>query len=421
MSEWKKYKLGDLVSHKKGFAFKSKDYKSNGVRIIRVSDLTDSSIDLSQSLFIEQTLAENFLEYQLTNGDIIITTVGSWEYNPASIVGKVVKVPSNAEKSLLNQNAVRLRALQGANQTFLYYRMKCNDFKEFIIIGAQGSANQAAITLQQIFSFEFDLPSIKEQQRIASILSSLDDKIELNRRMNQTLEQIAATLFKKYFVDDIDLDNLPEGWKHHKVNDLFDITIGRTPPRVQQEWFSRNPEDVKWISIKDMGMSGVYISETSEYLTNEAVKKFNVPIIPDNTVVLSFKLTMGRVSITTEKMLSNEAIAHFIPKSSTYLSPEYIYLFLKNFEYDSLGNTSSIATAVNSNTIKGINILTPNKDIEKLFNLRVKAIFKKIKSNQQEIKTLSQIRDYLLPKLMSGEIDVTAINQNQSLHEEVFS
>lgn len=157
-----------------------------------------------------------------------------------------------------------------------------------------------------------------------------------------------------------------------------------------------------------MGNSGTYIFDTSEYLTKEAVKKFNVPVIPDNTVVLSFKLTVGRVAITTEKMLSNEAIAHFIPKKSTYLTPEYIFLFLKNFEYDSLGNTSSIATAVNSQTIKGINILVPDIEITNNFSSSVVALFKRIKTNQEEIKTLSQIRDSLLPKLMSGEIEVSA-------------
>lgn len=274
---------------------------------------------------------------------------------------------------------------------------------------ASTGATRKAITKAMIEDFEIEIPDEEGtaiQTRIATILSSLDDKIELNRRTNQTLEQIAQILFKKYFVDDIDPENLPEGWRFEKVNNLFDVTIGRTPPRVQQEWFSTNPDEVKWISIKDMGTSGVYISETSENLTWEAVKKFNVPVIPNDTVILSFKLTVGRVSITTENMLSNEAIAHFIPKSSTYLTSEYIYLFLKNFDYDSLGNTSSIATAVNSQTIKGINILTPEEKKVQEFSSTVNSLFKKIKKNQEEIKSLSTLRDTLLPKLMSGEIEV---------------
>lgn len=268
------------------------------------------------------------------------------------------------------------------------------------------------LSKEQLNNYEVEIPEdLPTQTRIASILSSLDDKIELNRRTNHTLEQMAQTLFKKYFVDDIDPENLPEGWSYEKVNDLYDISIGRTPPRVQHEWFSTNPKDVMWISIKDMGVSGIYISETSEYLTSEAVKKFNIPVIPNNTVVLSFKLTVGRVAITTERMLSNEAIAHFIPKSSTYLTSEYVYLFLKNLDYDSLGNTSSIATAVNSQTIKGIKMLIPDKEKVRVFSSTVVLLFKKIKTNQEEIKALCKLRDSLLPKLMSGEIEVNAIEK----------
>ncbi len=310
-----------------------------------------------------------------------------------------------------------VRAKKNFDQGFIYYLMASEEFVDLSSQGSSGTRMPRA-DWNNLKNIEWEFPSLPTQTRIAAILSSLDDKIELNRRTNATLEAMAQTLFKKYFDlpaiasakegYDIDPDNLPDGWRYEKVESLFDISIGRTPPRVQREWFSNNHEDVKWISIKDMGNSGTYIFETSEYLTKEAVKKFNVPVIPDNTVVLSFKLTVGRVAITTEKMLSNEAIAHFIPKKSTYLTPEYIFLFLKNFEYDSLGNTSSIATAVNSQTIKGINILVPDIEMINNFSSSVVTLFKRIKTNQEEIKTLIQIRDSLLPKLMSGEIEVNA-------------
>ncbi|MCQ8213632.1 restriction endonuclease subunit S [Cetobacterium somerae] len=124
-----------------------------------------------------------------------------------------------------------------------------------------------------------------------------------------------------------------------------------------------------------------------------------------NTVILSFKLTIGRVVITNEAMATNEAIAHFTNKNITNMT-EFLYLYLKNFNYNSLGNTSSIATAVNSKIIKNIPFYLPNEKLMSKFNEIITKIFEQIRENQQEIQVLTEIRDILLPKLMSGEIEV---------------
>lgn len=116
----------------------------------------------------------------------------------------------------------------------------------------------------------------------------------------------------------------------------FDITIGRTPPRIEPEWFSESPTGKKWISIKDIGNNKTYIFETSEYLTDEAIKKFNIPVIPVNTTILSFKMTVGKLTITTEEMLSNEAIAHLKIKNNSALSTEFIYCYLQKLDFNSL-------------------------------------------------------------------------------------
>jgi type I restriction enzyme S subunit len=155
-----------------------------------------------------------------------------------------------------------------------------------------------------------------------------------------------------------------------------------------------------------MGNCSGYILETSEYLKSAAVNRFNVPIIPPNTVILSFKLTVGRVCISSEEMLSNEAIAHFVPKTESFEQPFYTYLYLKNFDFDSLGNTSSIATAVNSQSIKKMPFLAPDISVLNTFNNEISPLFNLLLSNDKEIQSLMKIRDTLLPKLMSGEIEV---------------
>ncbi|HDL5595159.1 TPA: restriction endonuclease subunit S, partial [Mannheimia haemolytica] len=205
---------------------------------------------------------------------------------------------------------------------------------------------------------------------------AFDQKIQLNTQTNQTLEAIAQAIFKSWFVDfdpvrakaaalsegkseheanlaamsvicgkdtselndteykalwqiaeafpsEFGDEGLPIGWKFNQADNLFDVGIGKTPPRKESEWFSDNANDTEWISIKDMGNQGLFITESSEYLKAEAVDTFNIKRIPENTVILSFKLTVGRVSITTKETTTNEAIAHFKIPSSSNLSSEF--------------------------------------------------------------------------------------------------
>ena len=283
------------------------------------------------------------------------------------------------------------------------------------------------VSREQLNGLKIKAPDLPTQTAIAEILSSLDDKIELNNKINQDLENLAQTLFKQWFIDfefpnengepykssggemvDSELGEIPKGWEESNLEDISNITIGRTPPRQEYHWFSENSNDVKWISIKDMGNCGTFILNTSEYLTEEAVSKFKIPIIESNTVIISFKLTVGRISITTERMLSNEAIAH-INLIDDSMSPEFIYLYLKQFNFDSLGSTSSIATAVNSKAIKALKFIKPAQDVFQNFQLQVIPVFQQILSYTKEKQELTNLRDTLLPKLISGELEVSQI------------
>ena len=210
------------------------------------------------------------------------------------------------------------------------------------------------------------------------------------------------TLFRKMFVD-TNSDTRYEC----RVDEYFDISIGKTPPRKESQWFSMNPVDCVWVSISDMGSCGLYISDSSEYLTHESIERFNVKIVPDNTVILSFKLTVGRVAITDGDMTTNEAIAHF--KTDKTEINEYLDCHLKEFNYQTMGSTSSIATAVNSKIIKAMPFIVPADDELVEFHAFAAPMFAMIKANQKENVRLTELRDSLLSRLMSGEIDVSDI------------
>jgi type I restriction enzyme S subunit len=245
---------------------------------------------------------------------------------------------------------------------------------------SQGSATKF-LTIVILRNIELQLPPLPEQKAIAQILTAFDDKIELLQAQNKTLETTAQTIFKEWFGKYQIGDELPEGWRVGRLGEEFNITIGRTPPRKEKEWFSNTPIGKKWISIKDIGNSGAYISNTAEYLTNKAIERFNIPIIPKNTTILSFKMTVGKLTITTEDMLSNEAIAHLKLKQNTVLSSEFIYLYLQDLDFNALGSTSSIVTAINSTMIKYLEFLMPEKNILLQFDELIKPIFDKIYNN----------------------------------------
>ena len=283
---------------------------------------------------------------------------------------------------------------------FIYYAMLILG-KELNFISKTSTA-VPIVNKTSFSSYEISCPDLEQQKKISSILKGLDDKIERNKMINYNLYQQALALFRKMFVETSN-----DARQECRADEYFDISIGKTPPRKEPQWFSTNPADRVWVSISDMGTCGLYIADSSEYLTHESVDKFNVKVVPDNTVLLSFKLTVGRVAITDGEMTTNEAIAHFKTDKSEII--EYLYCYLKGFNYQTMGSTSSIATAVNSKIIKAMPFIIPTDDELSEFHAVSSPMFAMIKANQRENARLAELRDSLLPRLMNGEIDVSNI------------
>jgi type I restriction enzyme, S subunit len=395
LSEWQEYKFSDvLIDENISYGIVQPGFHTeiDSVPVVRVNNVKNGKIKIDDVLKVSSEIEKKYLRTRLEGGELLITVVGS--------VGECAIVP----ESLKGWNVARAvsvaRIKEEFDKRFIKYCFKSEDLK-FQMYGNTNDTVQPTLNLSSLKELVLNIPPLPEQKAIASILSSLDDKIDLLHRQNRTLEAIAETLFRQWFIEEAQDD-----WEICLLKKCVDIGIGRTPPRKEHQWFSENPEDVKWISIKDLGNDGAYIFKTAEYLTQEAIEQFNIPIIPKNTVVLSFKMTVGRVAIATNDMLSNEAIAHFKFNKNTPFTTEYLYLFLKNFKYEILGSTSSIVTAINSAMIKDMEIQIPSLLLMQKFDDVAKDLFKKILGNQKQISTLETLRDNLLPKLMSGEVRV---------------
>jgi type I restriction enzyme S subunit len=405
---WKEVRIVDIANVKGGKRLPkgiNLIKERNKHPYIRIRDLGGKKrISLNDEYeYVDDVTQKLIARYTVNTDDIIISIVGS--------IGFIGKIDSNLNNANLTENCVKLIDLKNVDNDFLYYFLISDKGQEEIKKRMVGAV-QAKLPIKNIQAIRILLPPFPEQKAIAATLSCLDDKIEVNNRINKTLEEMAQAIFKSWFVDfepfqngelvDSELGLVPKGWVVKRSGEIYDISIGKTPPRKETQWFTDNSEDIKWVSISDMGKGGIFISNTSEYLTQEAVHKFNIIVVPENTVLLSFKLTIGRISITDIPIATNEAIAQFKTTNSALL--EYTYLTLKNFSYASLGNTSSIATAVNSKIIKAMPILLPSNNVLDDFHQTVVPLFNQIRANQKETQLLSKLRDSLLPKLMSGEI-----------------
>jgi type I restriction enzyme, S subunit len=210
--------LGSHISTLKGFAFKSQWYCQTGTPIVRVSDFSDDAVDTTNLNYIPEEMAIEYERYRLTTGDVVIQTVGSWPNNPQSVVGKAIRVPSEASGALLNQNAVRLDPTEGLDKTFLFYLLRNSLFKNYIVGCAQGAASQASITLEAIRNFTFELPPFSIQRKIADVLSAYDDLIEVNARRIRVLEAMAQSVYREWF-GNVDAKSLPRGWAIKELQD----------------------------------------------------------------------------------------------------------------------------------------------------------------------------------------------------------
>lgn len=284
-------------------------------------------------------------------------------------------------------------------------------------------------------STKIKLPSVAFQRKIASILSAYDELIENNKQRIKLLEEMADEIYKEWFVrfrfpgykstkffneqgKEVahgTIGALPEGWEKVKAESVCEINIGKTPPREESQWFTSGNEGIKWVSIRDIGNCSVFLLETSEEITKDGISKFNLRMAKKDTVILSFKLTVGKIAILNDDMVTNEAIAHFNIVDPKEMNREYIYCYLKNFQYSELGNTSSIGNAINSKIVKRMPIIKPTKNVINAFGEIIYPMLEQIKTLTLKNQLLQQTRDLLLPRLISGKLSVEHLVEQEEL------
>jgi type I restriction enzyme S subunit len=390
MGEWKEYKIDEVAKISTGFAFSGDEYEFKGIlRVVRGENVTIGNLRWDSEKYWNK--ATNGLDqYYLQENDIVIGMDGS------RVGHNRAKIKSQELPLILAQRVARLRAKEGFDQEFLWYHIFSDNFKDYVEAVHTGTSIPH-ISQKQIADFEIFAPILEsEQTAIASILSSLDDKIDLLHRQNATLEKMAETLFRQWFVEEA-----KEDWVRTKIGDVLDTVLGGTPSTKKPEYWDGN---IPWINSGEV--NNFRILQCSRFITELGLKKSNTKLLPVGTTVLAITgATLGQVSLLEIDTCANQSVVGIIPNGT--LPKEFIFLWIKmKISEIILSETGGAQPHINKNDINETDIVIPDSDYLNKIKLTIEPLFKKITHNSFQIRTLTALRDTLLPKLMSGEVRV---------------
>lgn len=410
--EWKHYKMDELIEEISmgpfGSDVKKEFYVDNGVPILNGSNLQGFKLKEDSFGYLTKEKADSLKKCNAHRGDIIVTHRGT--------LGQIVYVPVNSkyDRYVISQSQFRFRCKADlVDVQYLVYYFHTREGQYKILANASQVGVPALARATSTFRLiDIKLPPLDDQRRIASILSSLDRKIELNNKINADLEEMAQAIFKNWFVDfepfkdgkfvDSELGMIPEGWKVGCLGDMGAVVCGKTPSKSNSNYYGG---DIPFIKIPDMH-GNVFVENSEDRLTEEGslsqIKKF----IPPYSLMVSCIATVGLVSINTKPSHTNQQINTVIPHNKSALF--YLYQYIKNNEelLKNMGRGGTTTLNVNTRSFSNIRLLIPSEIALEQFHRVVEGLFKKIELNLHESRTLSLLRDTLLPRLMSGELEV---------------
>lgn len=408
MIDWKKVKLGDYIDVFSGFAFKSKDFSDSGIPVIKIKNVCPPYISLEDLSYVPNSIAFQNPRYILRKGDVLIAMTGSHINQIASVVGRVGRVRYDAI-TVLNQRVGKIVNKNEAKSSldYIYYYLSQYEVKVELAQKAGGAANQANISPSDIKNLLFPYPPIEIQHRIATILSRYDSLIENYQKQIKLLEEAAQRLYKEWFVDlhfpghesTKFVDGVPEGWEKKSVKTIVELQSGYA---FKSSDFASDGI-YKIVTIKNV-KDGAFDGENVSKIASIPEKMPKHCILEDGDILLSLTGNVGRVCIVVGKnYLLNQRVAKLksIFKAYTYC------LFRSRDMFIDVNNLANGAAQQNVSPIKigEMKILIPENKLLNEFEKESSNYISGVIAFQSQIRLLTEARDRLLPKLMSGEIE----------------
>lgn len=388
MKEWKEVKLGEVVEIIGGGTPKTSvaEYWNGAIPWLSVVDFNTGKkyVETTEKSITELGFKNSSTKI-LNKNDIIISARGT--------VGAIAVLKN---KMAFNQSCYGIRNMPNrTDNDFLYYLLKdsIDNFKQIAHGGVFDTITRETFNLIDIL-----LPPLPEQRAIANVLSSLDDKIDLLHRQNKTLEAMAETLFRQWFVEEAS-----EDWEEVKLGDIVTIKSGTTPKTNISEYWDG---EYHWTSPRDItNLNSLFLFETERKITELGLKQISSGLLPTGSLLMSSRAPVGALAFAEIPLAINQGYAGIICNKG--FSREFVYLWLKtNMNFIRLHANGSTFLEISKSTFRNLEIAIPETKTIQDFQKLISPMFSKIKSNSIQIRTLSNLRDTLLPKLMSGEVRV---------------
>jgi len=398
--EWKEVRLGDVCTRVcSGGTPKSTNLSYYGGEI---PWLNTKEIDFNRIYSTEKTITDSGLNNSSAKW-IVPNTVTVAMYGATAGKSCIVKVPMTTNQACCNLTIND----EVADYEFVYYSLK-NDYTTLASL-ANGGAQQN-LNAQIIKDYVLKMPSLADQRRITSILSSLDRKIELNNKINADLEEMAQAIFKNWFVDfepfkdgkfvDSELGMIPEGWKVGRLTDVIKLMPGGTPKTSEPLYWDNGT--IPFFSPKDV--NGVYCFATEKHITETGLNKCSSNLYPKDTIFITCRGTVGKVCLAACDMAMNQS--NYAIKAIDGYSQYYIFFLVKSVVERLIKKSNgAVFSAITSKDFNEEILIPSQKAVEDFTNV-IDGFFRRIFTIGTENSRLSLLRDTLLPRLMSGELEV---------------
>lgn len=414
---WRKVRLSELCEQIADCPHSTPLWTDSGVIVLRNQNIRNGRLDLSSPSYTDEAHYEQrSRRARLKAGDLVLTREAP--------MGEVCIVPEGL-RCCLGQRMVMLRPDPAkCDPRFLLYSIQSDAVQHEINFSEGTGSTVSNLRIPHLEALSIPQPSLKEQKAIALILSSLDDKIELNRRMNATLEAMARALFKAWFVDfepvhanqenrpstsaypeiaklfPSDFDNgIPKGWEEKPLTEFFRLIGGGTPKTSVPEFWNGN---IPWYSVVDApNQSDVFVIDTVKKITRAGLTGSSASLLRKGVTIISARGTVGKLAIAGSEMTMNQSCYAVEGKFGDYFNFYVLEAAITELKQKTHG---AVFDTITQDTFKSINQVLSNPKVITAFESSVEPMMRKIEENLRQNRTLSDIRDSLLPRLVSGKL-----------------
>ena len=398
-SNWRAYPLGEITELVIDYRGKTPkklggDWSESGYRALSAKNIKTGHIVQPDTIrFVSEEMYHKWMKDEIQRGDIIITSEAPF--------GQILYWDSE-EKIVLSQRLFGVRVKEEHDSKFVYYYMTTSDFQGEMDGRATGTT-VVGLRQPELMKCVVRCPDLDTQKKIASILSSIDEKILINDKINENLEQQAQAYFQELFVDNAD----PE-WTTGTISDLGTVVGGSTPSKAKPEYYTET--GIAWITPKDLSINkSKFVFHGENDITELGLKNSSATIMPEGTVLFSSRAPIGYIAIAAGEVTTNQGFKSVVPKSE--VGTPFVYFFLKNTLPVIEGMASgSTFKEVSGSTMKNVPAVIPDAETLAKFSDFCAPIFAQQHILEGQNQSLATLRDNLLPKLMSGEIDVSAVH-----------